>query len=217
MAVHHPADVCIAGLRRVWGSQGLDSAVLWPYTRRVTTNPIRKGLCIVWERMTRQGIRSTVLWAVDHAVRLTSGANIRRLSQITPHLHVGGQFRRRGWRRLAARGVTAVINMRLELDDRAIGIAPPRYLYLPTVDDQAPMLEQLHKGVTFIETEIARGGSVYIHCGAGVGRAATMAAAYLVHRGLTLEEAWARVRQVRPFVRPTAAQVAQLERFAKEA
>jgi hypothetical protein len=38
-----------------------------------------------------------------------------------------------------------------------------------------------------------------------------------VHRGLTLEEAWARVRQVRPFVRPTAVQVAQLERFAKEA
>lgn len=148
---------------------------------------------------------------------MVSGANIARLSQITPQLHVGGQFRRRGWQRLEARGVTAVVNMRREVDDRALGIAPPRYLYLPTVDDRAPTLEQLREGVTFVEAEIARGGGVYIHCGAGVGRAATMAAAYLVHSGLTPEEAWARVRQVRPFVRPTADQIAQLERFAEGA
>jgi hypothetical protein len=180
-------------------------------------NPIRKGLRILWERTTRQGVWSTVLWAVDHAVRVITGANIARLSQITPQLHVGGQFRRRGWRRLAARGVTAVVNMRRELDDRALGIAPPRYLYLPTIDDQAPTLEQLREGVDFVGTEIARGGGVYIHCGAGVGRAATMAAAYLVHSGLSLDEAWARVRKVRPFVRPTAAQIAQLERFAETA
>ena len=106
--------------------------------------------------------------------------------------------------------------MRRELDDRDLGIAPPRYLYLPTVDDQAPTLEQLREGVTFIENEVSRGGAVYIHCGAGVGRAATMAVAYLIHRGLMADEAWARVRRVRPFVRPTAAQIAQLERFAEQ-
>jgi hypothetical protein len=183
----------------------------------VTEHPIRKGLRIVWERVTRQGAWPTILWAADHAVRVISGANIARLSQITSQLHVGGQFRRRGWRRLAARGVTAVVNMRREVDDRALGIAPPCYLHLPTVDDQAPTLQQLREGVAFIETEIARGGGVYVHCGAGVGRAATMAAAYLVHSGLTPQEAWARVRQVRPFVRPTDAQLAQLERFASQA
>ena len=182
----------------------------------MTKNPIRRGLRILWERITRQGIRPTALWAVDHAARLISGANISRLSQITPQLHVGGQFRRRGWRRLAARGITAVVNMRRELDDRDLGIAPPRYLYLPTVDDQAPTLEQLREGVTFIENEVSRGGAVYIHCGAGVGRAATMAVAYLIHRGLMADEAWARVRRIRPFVRPTAAQIAQLERFAEQ-
>jgi len=175
---------------------------------------LRKGLGILRYRLTRQGLWTTVLWAADHAVRRIAGAPIRALSQITPQLHVGGQYRRRGWRTLARRGITAVVNMRIEFDDREAGIAPPRYLHLPTVDDQAPSLERLAEGVAFIAEEVARGGSVYVHCGAGVGRAATMAAAYLVTTGLSPDEAWARIRQVRPFVRPMPPQVAQLERFA---
>jgi len=173
-----------------------------------------KGLRILWDRLTRQGVRVTGLWAADHAVRIVTGAPIRRVSQVTPQLHVGGQYRRRGWRRLAARGVTAVVNTRIEFDDNDAGIAPPRYLYLPTVDDHPPTVEQLQEGAAFIAEEIAQGGGVYVHCGAGVGRAATTAAAYLVSTGLTPEQAWARIRQVRPFVRPKRVQVAQVERFA---
>ena len=178
------------------------------------TKRLLKGLNIVWTRLTGQGLWVTALWAADHAVRMITGANIRRVSQITPKLHVGGQFRHRGWRRLSGRGITAVVNMRIEFDDQEAGVAPPRYLYLPTVDDTAPSLEHLQQGVAFIEQEIAQGGGVYVHCGSGVGRAPTMAAAYLVHTGLTAEQAWARIRKARPFIRPTAAQVAQLERFA---
>ena len=177
---------------------------------------IVKGFTILWGRLTRQGVRTTALWAADHATRMIVGANIRRVSQITPQLHVGGQYRRRGWSLLTARGITAVVNMRIEFDDRKAGLAPPRYLYLPTVDDTAPSLEHLREGVAFIEHEIANGGSVYVHCGAGVGRAATMAVAYLVHTGLMPDRAWARVRKVRPFIRPSAVQVAQIERFAAQ-
>jgi predicted protein tyrosine phosphatase len=178
---------------------------------------VRKGFRILRERIHGQGMWPTVLWALDHGVRATAGANIRALSEITPVLHVGGQYRRRGWRRLARRGITAVVNMRVEYDDRAAGIAPPRYLHLPTVDDDAPTLDQLQAGVAFIAKEVARGGRVYVHCGAGVGRAATMAVAYLIHTGLTPREAWARVRQVRPFIRPTVVQVRQIEHFAGQA
>lgn len=173
-----------------------------------------KGLGILRYRLGQQGLRTTALWAADHAVRFVVGAPIRSVTQITPHLHVGGQYRWRGWPHLARRGITAVVNMRSEFDDRAAGIAPPRYLHLPTEDDHAPTLEQLKAGTAFIADEIARGGTVYIHCGAGVGRAATMAAAYLVSTGLSPDTAWARVRQVRPFIRPTEAQTRQLERFA---
>ena len=175
-----------------------------------------KGLRILWKRLTQQGLWTTALWAADHLWRRIVGAPLRRVSEITPHLHVGGQYKRRGWPRLAARGITAVINMRVEFDDARAGIAPPRYLHLPTVDDTAPSLEDLQRGVAFIQEEVARGGAVYIHCGAGVGRAAAMAAAYLVSTGLTPEEAWARIRAVRPFVRPQPVQVEQVARFAAE-
>jgi predicted protein tyrosine phosphatase len=176
-------------------------------------NP-RETLAILWYRLTEQGLRTTVLWAADHAVRRIAGAPIRSVSEITPQLHVGGQYRRRGWPRLARRGITAVVNMRAEFDDKVAGIAPARYLYLPTPDDRAPSIEQLREGVTFIRDEIERGSGIYVHCGAGVGRAATMAAAYLVATGLSPEDAWARICQVRPFIHPTPPQVAQLDRFA---
>ena len=175
----------------------------------------RKGLRILWGRVTEHGLRVTVLWAADHAVRMVTGAPIRSVSQITPHLHVGGQYRRRGWPRLAARGITAVVDTRVEFDDNDAGIAPPRYLYLPTVDDEPPTLEQLQEGAAFIAEEIAQGGGVYVHCGAGVGRAPTMAAAYLVSTGLTPDQAWERIRTVRPFIRPKPVQIAQVERFGK--
>lgn len=171
-------------------------------------------LNILWQRLTRQGIAVTALWIADHAARMITGAPIHRVSQITPQLHIGGQYRRRGWSILASRGITAVVNMRSEFDDAGRGIAPPHYLYLPTIDDDAPTLDQLHTGVAFITEEITRGGSIYVHCKSGVGRAATMAAAYLISTGLTPAQAWAHIRKARPFIRPTAIQMAQIERFA---
>jgi len=177
-------------------------------------NAICQRLAILWGRLTEQGFRVTGLWAADHLVRIISGAPIPAVSQITPQLHVGGQYRKRGWRRLRERGVTAVVNMRTEFDNEAAGIAPGRHLHLPTVDDAPPSMEHLKAGVTFIQEEIERGGGVYVHCGAGVGRAPTMAAAYLVSIGLTPDEAWNRIRDVRPFIRPKPEQVAQIKRFA---
>ena len=179
-------------------------------------NEVIKHLGILWGRLTGQGIPVTAMWAVDHIVRIVAGAPIRRVSQITPGLHVGGQYRQRGWERLTARGITAVVNLRVEYDDEATGIAPQRYLYLPTIDDTPPSLEHLRLGVAFITEEVGRGGSVYVHCGSGVGRAPTMAAAYLVSTGLKPEAAWATIRSVRPFIRPTPRQISQVTRFAEE-
>ncbi len=168
------------------------------------------------QRLVEQGLRVTFWWAADHLVRIVTGAPIRRLSQLTPNLYIGGQYRVRGWRRLASWGITAVINLRTEYDDRAKGIAPPRYLALPAPDDHAPALDQLRSGVAFIAEEVGRGGAVYVHCGSGVGRAPTLAACYLVQTGLTPPEAWAQIKAHRPFIRPNQEQRDQVDRFAAQ-
>ena len=82
---------------------------------------------------------------------------------------------------MRAWGIAAVVNMRAEADDAAHGLALEHYLWLPTVDDAVPSLEELQRGVDFIATQIAAGRGVYIHCAAGVGRAPLMAAAYLLY------------------------------------
>jgi protein tyrosine phosphatase (PTP) superfamily phosphohydrolase (DUF442 family) len=179
--------------------------------------PLSKGIRILRRRISEQGLRVTAMWAADHAVRIISGVNIRSLSQITPQLHVGGQYRQRGWRRMQARGITAVVNLRIEFDDQEAGIAPPLYLYLPTLDDNTPTLEELQAGAAFMTEQVANGGSVYVHCGSGIGRAPTMAAAYLISTGVTLDEAWETIDKVRPFIRPTAVQVERIEQFAAQA
>jgi protein tyrosine phosphatase (PTP) superfamily phosphohydrolase (DUF442 family) len=178
---------------------------------------VAKGLEILWQRFTRQGVRVTMWWAADHAARILTGAPIRRVSQITPGLHVGGQYRRQGWPTLESRGITAVVNLRAEFDDAEAGIAPEGYLYLPTEDDRAPTMEALRRGVSFIAEEVEEGGAVYVHCGSGIGRAATMAAAYLIDSGLNADEAWAWIRKARPFIRPTPPQLQQIENYAGRA
>ncbi len=110
--------------------------------------------------------------------------------------------------------MTAVVSLRAEFDNAAAGIAPERYLHLPTIDNTPPSLKHLREGVEFIRDEIARGGAVYIHCAAGVGRAPTLAAAYLIASGMSSERAWKTIRDARPFIQPTRGQKAQVERFA---
>ena len=128
-------------------------------------------------------------------------------------LVVGGQYRSRGWQRLEKAGVTGVVNLRAEYCDREAGIAPAGYLRLPTVDDEPPTMEQLREGVAFIDALVNGGGTVYVHCGAGVGRVATMGAAYLVAHGATPHEAWATLRAARPFIRPTPRQLEAVEQW----
>ena len=41
-------------------------------------------------------------------------------------------------------------------------------------------------------------GGILVHCQGGLGRTGTMGAAYWIWKGLSAEEALARIRQVRP-------------------
>lgn len=165
----------------------------------------------------KTGPAAIALRISDQLLRLASGAPVQRLSRVTPHLYVGGQHRKRGWPAMQKQGITAIVNMReAQHDDRTKAAAPARYLHLATTDNTPPSLEDLQKGVEFIAEEIAQGGAVYIHCGVGVGRAPTMAAAYLIATGMSADDALNTIKQARPFIHPTPGQKAQLEHFARE-
>jgi len=175
-----------------------------------------KQLSSLWYGIVDQGPWVSFLGLAELFARFITGAPIQRLSQITPQLHISGQHQGRGWKTLSKRGITAMVNMRTEFDDQAAGIAPPRYMHLKIIDNTPPTLEHLQAGSDFIAQEIKQGGKVYIHCAAGVGRAPTMAAAYLVSTGRSPAEAWTQIRKVRPFIRPTPAQIAQVDAFAEK-
>ena len=172
-----------------------------------------KGLRIVADRLRRQGLRTTLIWVYGRGLPKLTGIPLVRFSQITPQVFVGGQFGQRGKRKLERLGVTGAVNLRVEFDDAAHGLAFQHYCHLPTIDDDAPTLDHLAAGVAFIRRVIDAGGKVYIHCAGGVGRAPTMAAAYFIAQGMTRDEALALIRRTRPFIRIMPPQMAQLERF----
>ena len=174
-----------------------------------------KVITIIRRRLQTQGVRTTLLWMYGRGIPGITGVPILQYSRVTPHLYVGSQFNARGKRMLEQQGFTGCVNMRIEKDDAAHGLALTRYLHLPTIDDAAPSIEHLHQGVEFIRAIIADGGKVYIHCGAGVGRAPTMAAAYLISEGNTLDEALALIRKGRPFITITPPQMEQLREYEK--
>lgn len=165
--------------------------------------------------LTKTGPMPILLRIVDQIWRKTRGAPLWQLSQVTPQLYLGGQHSVRGYRRMRQHGISAIINMReRRYSDVDAGIAGERHLHLATVDNTAPSIADLSRGAAFVRDEIARGGKVYIHCGVGVGRAPTMAAAYLISTGLTPQHALQKIQQARPFIHLTAAQRAVLDEFA---
>lgn len=178
-----------------------------------TVKLIKKGVYILAYRLLNQGVRTTLAWGYGRGVPKITGVPWLRFSRVTPHIYVGPQYRAAGKRKLEALGINAGVNLRIEFDDAAHGLAFENYCYLPTVDDDAPAIEHLQEGVAFIGRVVAGGGRVYIHCAGGVGRAPTMAAAYFMSEGYTLDEALALIRRVRPFIKITPPQLAQLQRF----
>lgn len=161
----------------------------------------------------RTGPRALVLRFYDQGRRKLTGTPVWGLSRITPSLYIGGQHTRiQGMER---EGITAVVNMReTHHDDLKRGIGGTKHLHLATRDNTPPTLDDLERGADFIADEIKNGGKVYIHCGVGVGRAPSMAAAYLIkHETMTAIDAIALIRLTRPFVHLTGKQMRQLTAY----
>jgi protein-tyrosine phosphatase len=115
------------------------------------------------------------------------------LTWITDRIGVGGGI----WNddnmaELARLGVTHIINMQIEFDDRPLAAKyPVTVLHNPTDDDFLPKPPQLFQtGVEFALDALEEPDTrIYIHCAAGVHRAPMMTLAILRVLGWSLERA----------------------------
>jgi dual specificity MAP kinase phosphatase len=151
----------------------------------------------------------------DNLYRVTFGMPRLKSCQITANLYLGSQYNLVGLRKLKALGITGIINMRMHSTYAEARYAGFHYLHLPTPDNTPPDLEVLKKGADFADTEIKNGGKIYIHCRQGLGRGPTMAIAYLLKTGLTVEDAITLIKKARPFINPRPSQLERLKELEK--
>jgi protein tyrosine phosphatase (PTP) superfamily phosphohydrolase (DUF442 family) len=119
-------------------------------------------------------------------------AAIRNFEAVDGTLWRGGAPGAADYRALAAAGVTTVVDLRaeegLDIPDDLLAELGITRVAIPIRDGQAPTPDQVAR---FLEAVDSSEGSVYLHCGAGVGRTGTMAAAYSVSHG---SSGWAAMR-----------------------
>ncbi len=62
-------------------------------------------------------------------------------------------------------------------------------LHEPVPDFCAPSLDQIARGIEFVDASLESQKPVVVTCGAGIGRTATFLTCYLVHRGIAISDA----------------------------
>ncbi|MCU1307075.1 MAG: dual specificity protein phosphatase [Acidobacteriaceae bacterium] len=142
------------------------------------------------------------------------------LTWVTDRIAVGGGI----WTEskmhdIVRSGVTHIINMQIEFDDRPL--AEPyevKVLWNPVDDDFQPKSASvLQRGVDFaLEALDEQASRVFIHCAAGVHRAPMMTLAILRTMGWGLDEAMDMIQKRRPVVDFAEVYVRSVEDFMRE-
>ena len=142
------------------------------------------------------------------------------MTWITPRVALGGGiWNTENMAAVARAGVTHIIDMQIEFDDTPL--AEPHgieVLWNPTDDDfRSKPPELLQRGVEFalaaLGNEDAR---LFIHCAAGVHRAAMMTLAVLCSDGWELQSAMQTISSRRPVVDFADVYVDSVERFLQQ-
>jgi protein-tyrosine phosphatase len=138
------------------------------------------------------------------------------LTWLTDRIAVGGGiWNAENMAKVGEAGITHVIDMQLEFDDRPLaGASGIAVLWNPTDDDFEPKPAELFQcGVEFAEAALGADGKLFIHCAAGVHRGPMMAAAVLSTMGWELKDAIALIETRRPLADFPEVYVRSLEEF----
>ena len=142
------------------------------------------------------------------------------ISWVTERIALGGGiWNAANMQQLAEAGVTHIVDMQIEFDDRPLArLHGIEALWNPTDDDFLPKPpELLARGVDFaLEALDDPDAKVYIHCAAGVHRAAMMTLAVLCALGWEMDPAMQLIETKRPVVDFADVYVESVRRFLEE-
>ena len=139
------------------------------------------------------------------------------MTWVTDRIAVGGGiWNDENMEELLRHGVTHIIDMQIEFDDRPLAEPyPVEVLFNPTDDDFLPKPPELFQaGVDFaLEALDEPQSRIYIHCAAGVHRAPMMTLAILRVLGWSLQDAKALIQERRYVVDFAECYVESVENF----
>jgi atypical dual specificity phosphatase len=105
----------------------------------------------------------------------------------------------------------------ISLSEGAVAFRREGVNYLhPSIEDDEPVPVRQFDAIMDALTENIRWGVVLLHCGAGVSRAPSLAAAYMAAVGYKgIDAAVSEIRKVRPFIHPSKILVASMKEYLK--
>jgi protein-tyrosine phosphatase len=113
-----------------------------------------------------------------------SVTGVKNVAAVDAGLWRGAAPTGEGYRSLAAAGVTRVVDLRAEdnvdVDAAWLESLGVEYVRIPVRDGQVPTSTEVRQFLGAVQTSE---GTVFVHCGAGVGRTGAMSAAWLVASG----------------------------------
>jgi hypothetical protein len=186
----------------------LSAPVPYPSDRQEIVESFRRPFGRIWLRV----LARLMEWLTDIQPKQLN------YSDVTPTLAVGGAFRSGQIKHLKQRGVTAVVDCRLEGHDDPLALSQAgiSFLHVPTLDRHGFTYAQLAEGVEWVLERVSNGGRAFMHCEHGVGRGPLMACAVLVAQGYSAPEALRIVRTGRWQALPNDRQLAVLLYFEQE-